>query len=191
MGNLEHKLRERVRRTNFKKIILSTIFATAGLSLALIAPNAASLLKYFDKSGYRKRNPKYKINETIARLKEQGLISLEKTNRGTFVRLTVAGQKTLRKMGVYYTNNKRRWDGKWRIVIFDIKEKTRGVRDKLRISITNFGFKKLQNSVWVYPYDCEDLIILLKADFHIGKDILYIIADTIENDDWLKKEFGL
>ena len=53
------------------------------------------------------------------------------------------------------------------------------------------GFLRLKDSVWVYPYDCEDLVTLMKADFKIGKDILYIIAETIENDSWLKKEFGL
>jgi len=50
---------------------------------------------------------------------------------------------------------------------------------------------RLQNSVWVYPYDCEDLITLLKADFEIGKEVLYVIADKIENEKVLLKDFGL
>jgi hypothetical protein len=44
--------------------------------------------------------------------------------------------------------------------------------------------------VWVYPYDCEDLITLLKADFKIGKDLLYVITESIENDKWLRQSFG-
>lgn len=55
----------------------------------------------------------------------------------------------------------------------------------------HIGFLKLQDSVWIYPYDCEELVALLKADFRIGKDILYVIADSLENDGWIKRHFGL
>ena len=53
------------------------------------------------------------------------------------------------------------------------------------------GFLCIQGSVWVYPYDCEDLVALLKADLHIGKDVLYTIVEKIENDAWIKKHFNL
>jgi len=49
----------------------------------------------------------------------------------------------------------------------------------------------LQDSVWVYPYDCEDFINLMKADFKIGKDLLYVVADKIENDKFLAQHFKL
>ena len=39
--------------------------------------------------------------------------------------------------------------------------------------------------------DCEDLITLVKADFQIGKSIVYIIADVIENDRKLRQHFDL
>ena len=50
---------------------------------------------------------------------------------------------------------------------------------------------RLQDSVWVYPYDCEDIIGLLKTDIGVGKDLLYMIADEIENDRHLRENFGL
>src|SRR3989344_3897454 len=59
------------------------------------------------------------------------------------------------------------------------------------ISLTQIVFLKLQNSVWLYPYDCEDLISLLKADFKIGKDVLYMIVEKLENDWHLRKTFNL
>lgn len=84
-----------------------------------------------------------------------------------------------------------RWDRKWRLLIFDIREKRKSCRDKLRLTLVNLGFIRLQNSVWVYPYDCEEYIALLKADFKIGKELLYIIADEVEGDHVLKRYFGL
>jgi len=76
-------------------------------------------------------------------------------------------------------------------LIFDIPEYRRSLREKMRRTLTVIGFKRLQDSVWIYPYDCEDLITLLKADFRIGRDVLYMIVDQLEGDQRLCKEFGL
>jgi len=84
----------------------------------------------------------------------------------------------------------KRWDRKWRVVIFDIGEKQRRIRDQLRITLNKIGFVKLQKSVWVYPYDCEDFMMLLKANFELGRNLLYLVVDEIEDDQWLKKIFG-
>ena len=75
--------------------------------------------------------------------------------------------------------------------MFDIPEKRRGVRTAVRRTLQALDFRRLQDSVWVHPHDCEDLITLLKVDFSIGKDLLYIIADTIEYDAPLRRHFGL
>ena len=77
------------------------------------------------------------------------------------------------------------------MVIFDIKESRKKTRALLRATLRQIGFIRLQNSVWIYPYDCEDLISLLKADFKIGKDILYMIVEKLENDWHLRKSFNL
>ena len=53
------------------------------------------------------------------------------------------------------------------------------------------GIRRLQDSVWVYPYDCEDIITLLKTDFGVGKYLLYMIVDELENDKHLREDFGL
>ena len=53
------------------------------------------------------------------------------------------------------------------------------------------GFLCIQKSVWISPYDCEELVALVKAELRIGKDALYVIVDSIENDGWIKKHFKL
>ena len=77
------------------------------------------------------------------------------------------------------------------MLIFDIPEYRKGTRDKIRYTLQTIGFVHLQHSVWIYPYDCEDLITLLKADFRIGRDMLYMIVDSLEGDATIKKRFGL
>ena len=76
-------------------------------------------------------------------------------------------------------------------MIFDIPEKRHSLRARARGIVAGFGFVRLQDSVWAYPYDCEEAIALLKTELHIGKDLLYIIADAVEHDVPLRKQFGL
>ena len=86
---------------------------------------------------------------------------------------------------------KRKWDGRWHLIIFDIKEKKRNIRDKIRTDILTLGFERLQDSVWVYPYECEDVVALLKGTCKLGREALYIVAEKIENDQWLKEKFNV
>jgi len=193
MGNLENEVKRTIRKTKIQRAILNSIFTAGALSVALLAPNAMRIIKMFDNDRARKNNPKYLINKTARRLQEKGLLVLENTNKGTFLRLTPLGEKYIDTLDRHDFKIKKpkRWDGKWRIITFDIREKQKLLRNKVRLTLSRIGFIRLQNSVWVYPYDCEDLITLLKADFRIGRDMLYVIADKIEYDTPLRKRFGL
>ena len=45
----------------------------------------------------------------------------------------------------------RGWDGKWRIIVFDLPEKKRGLRNDLRKQLRSARFGGLQRSVWISP----------------------------------------
>ena len=175
------------------KIILGTI-ATAGvLTVAVVAGNAIQAVDIFYGKKKRNHHTGSYVNRSIMRLKNQGMIKFEKRNGKSFVRLTEKGQQKLLKYQLREAIIKkpRWWDKKWRVLVFDIKEKSRTLRDGLRKELVNLGFVRLQNSVWVYPYECEEVIIMLKSYFSLGKDVLYMTVEKIENDKWLKEEFGL
>jgi CRISPR-associated endonuclease Cas2 len=175
------------------KIILGTIASAGVLTIAMVAPNALKAIDLFYPKEKRKYHREYYVKKSVTKLKERGLIQFEKRDGMTFVGLTEKGRRELLKYQLRETSIKRpkRWDKKWRVIIFDIKEKRRIVRDRLRKELVNLGFLRLQNSVWIYPYDCEQIVIMLKSYFQIGKDVLYMTVDQVENDRWLKEEFGL
>ena len=126
-------------------------------------------------------------------MKDHGLVFFEKTDKGTFMRLTQQGEDKLIRFELlgYKLKKPKKWDKKWRMLIFDIKEERKRTRDKIRFTLNRIGFLRLQDSVWVYPYDCEDFVTLMKADFKIGRDLLYLIVDTIEGDAKIKNYFKL
>jgi DNA-binding transcriptional regulator PaaX len=190
MENLEIEIKKEIRATKIQKVVLQTI-ATAGiLSVALLAPNALQALKIFGINKKSKINRERSINISRERLIKKGLVEYSKNG---MLSLTITGQKQLAKIErmEFKVKIPKKWDGKWRVLIFDIQERKRLTRDKIRVTLNYIGFIKLQNSVWVYPYDCEDLITLLKADFGIGREVLYMIVDKIENDKTLRSHFKL
>ena len=169
------------------------------VSVAILAPNALQLLKGFGvlegkKKKYRNgAQLRYNINATISRLEKEGCLTVEENEDGTWVRLTKKGQKRLasyQASGIS-KQNPRIWDGKWRVIIFDVAEDKRAIRDKLRRELRNYGFVRLQQSVWVVPFDCEDFISILKTDQKLWSEVLYIVADKIEGERHLRKTFNL
>ncbi len=180
-------------RTNIQHVILHTI-ATAGfLSLVLLAPNAMRVLRMFDGGKSRKQNPRYLFDTAFNKLSSKGLIMIESTPRGKRVRLTDEGKNELARMVAHSPDSRKhgRWDKRWRIVTYDIKEDRKALRMKLAGLLRTFGFYRLQNSLWMYPHDSEALLILLKAHYKIGSEVLYGVMEQIENDKKIREHFGL
>jgi len=187
MRPIESEAKRKRKNRNFKKIILTTVAAAGLLSVALVAPNT---LQAIEKMGFL---PKPRDREIIKRsrstLIKKGLLQ----SKDGFLRLTPKGESFIQRleMADFKIKRPKKWDGQWRVLIFDIPEKRRALRDKIRITLVAIGFARLQHSVWIYPYDCEELVTLLKADFKIGKDLLYMVVDSLENDGWIRSYFGL
>jgi len=83
------------------------------------------------------------------------------------------------------------WDGKWRIVVFDIPEKMRKARNELRHKLKNLGFYELQKSVLVFPYDCKSEVDFLVEFFRARPYVRYGCLESITNEAELKQHFDL
>jgi DNA-binding transcriptional regulator PaaX len=187
MGKLEEKNKKRRKKENLQKIILGTIATTGVLSMALVAPNVIGAMGKLGMLTKSRRTDT--ISSSTSKLTKKGFLKFEKG----FYQVTKKGEKALRlwELSDFKLKKPKRWDKKWRIIIYDIPEKKVRSRKQISKMFKQANFYRLQNSVWVYPYDCEDIIGILKTDFSIGKEVLYIIADEIENDGKIRKYFNL
>lgn len=192
-GSLELHVKRRARRNMVRNTLLTIVAAAPLLTIAIAAPKVISALESIGVSEIIPRNPKQRIRENLSRLKRNGLIRFEADNGRKVIRLTKAGEAELRRLESHslIMRKPRRWDRRWRVVIFDIAERRKTKRDSIRRLLMRLGFFRLQDSVWVYPYDCEDVIALLKTDVRIGRELLYLIAETVEFDTPLRKHFDL
>lgn len=187
MGKQEEQFRKLNRKRHLQQILLGTVKVAGALSVALLAPNALKVFKQFGLTPKPRQKEIIKIAR--GRLIRAGLLVYE----DGVLSLTNKGELKLRQLEAanFSIWKPKKWDQKWRMLIFDIPEKRKGLRDKVRNTLVSIGFRYLQHSVWVYPYPCDDLIALLKADFRIGQDLLYLIVESVENDEKLRQIFGL
>src|SRR3989344_869968 len=192
MVKLEADSKRRMRRGQLEAIILNTLAFAGIAALAMAAPNALKLLKHVDPDWIMKRNPRQRLYEVGSKLKRKGLVRFEKIEGKTKMVLTAKGRAAAQKaMLGSPLPHKIRWDERWRMLVSDVPEKRRALRDKVRSIVAGFGFVCLQDSVWVFPYDCEDVITLLKTELRLGTQMLYVIADAIEYDKPLRTHFNL
>lgn len=78
-------------------------------------------------------------------------------------------------------------------ICWDVPEISRKDRDYLRNRLRWLGFKELQKSLWVFPFNIEnevkELIKFYKKD--LAGDVRFLTIEKIENDSDLRKYFKL
>jgi DNA-binding transcriptional regulator PaaX len=130
------------------------------------------------------------VYDTIYSLKQQGLIKERLKNGKKFISLTSDGQLEL-LLRKAVMEKPLKWDGRWRIIVFDIPEDSRDKRDALRFLLKKNSYIKLQASVFISPYPLNrEAVDYLKQSKLIGY-IRIIRADEIDDDKDLRKKFNL
>jgi phenylacetic acid degradation operon negative regulatory protein len=126
-------------------------------------------------------------------LKKNRLVSFAYDGDQQVLILSEKGRKRVLRFNVdrMAVRKPRRWDGYWRIVIFDIPEKRRGGREALRDKLKQLGFYQLQKSCFVHPFDCQSEIDFVSELFEVSPYVNFILAKEIEGQAVLKKMFGL
>ncbi len=180
------------------RIILKCMLFGGAVVLAATSPNfVQKALPRILKSAsfeWRRYKDKRKFYNSFYYLKNKGLINMNYKGKQLYITLTEEGRIRANK---YWIDDLRiakpeKWDKKWRIMIFDIKNEQRLKREALRGKIKELGLYQLQKSVWVYPYNFEKEAKVLKEFFNFSSDeTKIIIASKIEDDEALRKRFNL
>lgn len=117
------------------------------------------------------------LSQAIKRLREKGLIEKDYQEVGRIViRLTKAGKDFLL---LKKDDKEVDWDGKWRIVVFDIPESKRLVRDVLRSRLRNWGFVPWQKSVWASKKNLTSQLRKLIKELEIEEWVMVIESNNV------------
>jgi DNA-binding transcriptional regulator PaaX len=179
-------------RSEIVKDIFELLIASGALVIAASSPYFALNIIRWHKNF--KKYPKRKIYDTFYTLKRQGMIKIRKDGHQIYISLTEKGKK---KAGVFQINSleikkPKRWDKKWRVIIFDISELKRTYREAFRGKLKELGFYPLQRSVWVHPFNCEPEVNLLKDFFGLSdSELRLMVVEKIDGEKEIKKFFSL
>ncbi|MBI2596559.1 CRISPR-associated endonuclease Cas2 [Candidatus Daviesbacteria bacterium] len=117
---------------------------------------------------------KSSLSQALRRLREGGLIEQTKVKDDVIIKLTQAGKELISD-----NYEEKDWDGKWRIVIFDIPEQKRIIRNLFRRNLKKWGFKHLQKSVWVSKRNVFDKLELYIKDLGIEKWVVVMEVNRL------------
>jgi CRISPR-associated endonuclease Cas2 len=176
---------------NQQKILL-LLFGGLGLSLAMSPKQYFRVIK--EVSNEWKQIDERVLTNTIRSLYRSRLIHERENSDGSLTMiLTDKGKQKVITFNIDNMEIKKpkKWDGKWRIVIFDIPERKRGARDVLRETLKRLGFFELQKSVFVYPYPCQDEMDYVIEFFDLRKYVRIITATELDNELHIKKLFHI
>jgi DNA-binding transcriptional regulator PaaX len=179
-------------KSEIARDILAALIITSAVAIAITSPYfIVNIIKTLTKL---KKYPNKKVYNTFYNLRDQGLVNYYEKNNQIYISLTEKGKQRAGWMQIDNLKIKKpkKWDGKWRLVMFDISNLKRIYREALRGKLKELGFCLFQKSVWINPYDCAKEVKILKEFFSL-KDLefRFVVADSIGADKEFKKMFKL
>ncbi len=174
------------------KNLLHILAAAGTIGLIFAFPGAAPVLGSLILGN--QSHDRWKTKQVLKRLAKQKFLKIKENNNNT-VTVTITKQGMLRAL-TYNLESMRlerskKWDKKWRVVIFDIPEKYKRVRDVFRQRLQQLGLYQLQDSVYVSPDKCFDEIEFLRELYGVAFTVQYLLVEKLENDSFLERHFEL
>lgn len=175
-------IEKKIAETVLGAVVMGTtllVSPVAGMAAFFLAIGAASYL-------FRRRD----FNREVKRLEKRGYIALTKTPKDYIIRVLEKGRQGYQRIQMHNLKlSSGKWNGKWRLFIFDIPEKFRAERDYLRKKLKDLGLYNIQRSVFVYPYDCRKELIFIADYYNIEEYTTYAEVNFIDIDKELKQYF--
>jgi len=134
------------------------------------------------------------LHMAIKKLYRSKMINWRENNDGT---VTIVLSKNGKNRALQYNLDNMKikkpvkWDGLWRVVIFDVPERLRQGRNALVEKLKKLGFFTLQKSVFIYPYECKNEIDYIVEIFNLGRYVNFMIVKEIDINSELKNKFKI
>lgn len=132
------------------------------------------------KKQYKRQKGRQRFTQFIYRLKKNGYIKIKNLEQNEGVILTKKGTEKVLKAKLKMKDKQKRPDGKWQMIIFDIPEEKRNLRDLLRDNLRLLKYEILQQSIWICPYDVQRETEFLLRKYSLDPYIKLFLIEEIE-----------
>jgi CRISPR-associated endonuclease Cas2 len=128
---------------------------------------------------YEKKKARMKFSVFINYLKKKGYIKIKGLEPNQGIIITDKGLKKILETAIQKTKKKKRKDGKFLMVIFDIPERKRKLRDLFRKNLQALGFKFYQKSIWISPFDVFNQLEAIIRSFNLEKYVKIFLIEEV------------
>jgi len=183
MRELTKIVKENKKAKTILNATLGLIAFSGILTCAMVAPNAFSVFTHVAKSRKKQRYEDYQnMWQNFNKLKKRKELEFVREKNGYLIyRPTKKGKERIKKLVVdeMLLEKPKRWDKKWRLVIFDIPEWNKKARAALREKLRAMNFYQCQKSVWIHPFPCLEEIEFLKTFFNIKPFVKLFLVEEM------------
>ncbi len=179
------------------KDVLKLVGAGVFLGASIILPNLPLALKPFLRNQnefeiWKRFNIPY-LKRTLSRLESQKLVEIGEKQGMQIIKITDQGRQKILKMAIdnLELSKPKIWDGRWRLVVFDLPETRAKLRKILAEYLKVLGFYPLQKSVYLHAYPCEKEVEFLREYLTIGSNVRIFITNRVENEQEFLDFFGV
>jgi DNA-binding transcriptional regulator PaaX len=185
---MEKETREIIKLTMYE--ILKTLAEGAAIFAVSFEKDWKKKREFENWLAERKSN-RSGFNRKIYYLKQKGYIRRFYEGKEAYIELTEKGKERFAQAQIEHMEVPRpkRWDKKWRIIIFDIPEKKKEIRNAIRRKLYQTGFVQVQKSVFIHPFECTTEVNLICNYFGGRKYFKYMIAEILEGEESVIEEF--
>lgn len=165
----------------------------ADISIAMLLSGMSSRALYKNLHILREERAMQQMRRSLRHLQQRNLVEIKIRSGEPHIRLLPLPEEFWRHFELERLTLKRqpKWDGKWRIIIFDIPEQHAQARRDLSRRVERVGALRLQDSVFVYPFPWRDEIEFMGEVFRVAPYVRYIEAVSIDGEEKLRQYFKL
>lgn len=204
-GGLAKVLSRQIDKEIFEKkyapawAVLTLVGAGAFLAASIVMPNLPLALKPFldhkrknEYEVWKRFNIPY-LKRTIQRLEKQKLVEIDIQDGMQIVKITDNGRRKVLKFALdeLEIEKPKIWDGKWRLISFDLPEKLSKIRKILVEYLKVWGFYPVHKSVYLHAYPCLKEIEFLRSYLGLSEYLRIFIVKEIEYDREFRSFFGI
>lgn len=136
---------------------------------------------------------KARLKQKLKILYKQRMVRIYRAGDRFVVQITKRGRRKLLryKLEDLKIQKPEKWDGKWRIVAYDIPKEKKSAGDMLRRTLKQLEFFELQKSVYLYPYPCTDVVEFVRELYGVGEHVTLLTVGYLEDEIVYKEYFDL
>lgn len=155
--------------------VVKALGLASALGAVIVAPNSGQMIDMVMKK-IDKRN----AQKTLSYLKYRKLIEVKESRGELTYRLTKKGWHKFEKIRIdeLAIPIPKRWDNRWRLVMFDIPLSHQKQRQYLLHKLRLLDFYMLQRSAWIHPFDCEREVGVLLKYLCLEHYVSFIVVDS-------------